>query len=342
MQKMKFFLFAFMLSFFFWTTFAAYQQQWFTTFQENWSTVAFSCEKQCFILLWTVWTNEMISLQWSTQGWGQLWYWFLVGDKIYPWEIIAWQASFNKTFAFSQVQLFSQLPKEQTQIVVLVNWALQSSWLTIDYWKLFFSEKIKLWWNDFWIFDTFKPYTINLLKWPILFWKSANNFLFYLALFFGIIWYIVYKNKKKTFFSSIIMFLFIAYFLIDIRMWTEIMRYYNNDIQQYVLKPNGQKEYRDRWLFYSFVDYSQSIIGSGQKNIAFFSDISWPFAWSMQYFLYPHRVSYNQLSWNIDYVIIYEFQNNAIQWNVFSFSWQNFTYNKRFEYISWAMVLSRN
>ncbi len=144
-------------------SFAAYQQQWFTAYTESSdNTVAFSCAGQCFLLVGPMWYYDLLSLKWTIQGDGQIWYGFLVGQQVFPGDLFPAQGMNQKTFAFSTHPVFSQLPSEGVQVVVLVNWNVEASGLSVALMKLSSVQKISQWLKDFWTNEPLRPYSINL------------------------------------------------------------------------------------------------------------------------------------------------------------------------------------
>ena len=101
-MKLKRLLFLFLFAAF--PSFAAYQQQGFSQFQELDGNMNFVCTGQCFALIGPMAWSDTISLVGALQGNWLIWYGFLVGQQIAPGETIqihgdstlAQQFSFDK------------------------------------------------------------------------------------------------------------------------------------------------------------------------------------------------------------------------------------------------------
>lgn len=292
--------------------------QWFKNFSENDSYINFVCEKQCIAILWDLENNDKISLSWKIDWKWILWYWFLIWEKIYPWETfqITWNTELNQDFNFSKIQFFSQIPKD-SKIVLILDWALNWKKVKLSLLSIWWFEKLSVWWNDFWTFDTFKPYSINLLNWPRIFWESANSIFYWIFILWSIIilfifWFKIKKANKKIFILWLTLFV-----LYDIRMSLEMNNYYINDYNTYISKPKYEKNYRDRWDFYSFVDFTKNNLDKlwikKYDKVSFYTDNTWPFPWSMKYFLYPYNVELNKESKK--YYIFYWYSKIKMEWN---------------------------
>lgn len=177
---------------------AAYQTQWFTSFQEQWTAVQFQCDKQCFVLLWLLGSNEIIKLQWATQWAGKIGRWFLVWQQIYPGELVnAWWAVDLQSTLYSH-QLYSQIPKDQAQIVLLVDGAVQAQTLSIEFGKMFLSEKIAAMRKEFRTNEPLRPYSINL-RYGIKLWWTPFIQILYRLFVLGALFVFFFIEKKKRF-----------------------------------------------------------------------------------------------------------------------------------------------
>jgi hypothetical protein len=86
----------------------------------------------------------------------------LVGQQIIPGDIIQNTNHVNMQATLYTHQVYSKLPKDQTQIVLIVDGNVQSSALTMEIGKMFFTEKIDAIWDEFRTNEPLRPYSINL------------------------------------------------------------------------------------------------------------------------------------------------------------------------------------
>ncbi len=310
------FLFLSLLWLFWWVF--AYQQQWCTDYQESFGTLTFATSEQCIIVLdGFLEQYDILTLQWTLEGQGILGYGFLVGQQIIPGEFlqVSQSISLDKVFVFSQSPVISQLPG-QAHIVLVMQGQLRGS-LRPEMHVLSFGEKIIQGWKEFWTFDTFKPYTINLLYWPKLSGKNANKFWYWIfgLVVFGIVVFAHYPWRKKLqYLWFIALWLWLLY---DIRMSLEMMKYYRDDYRSYITQTWSQQILRDRGDFYRFVDFAQQTFTQlwlqPHEQILFLTDNTWPFPGSMKYFLYPYDVQIH--TWDSRYYIVYGSQSVRLEDN---------------------------
>ena len=192
----------------FWCTTSvfAYKQQWFTQFQEDQinGTVSFTCPNQCLLLMWDVNEWDIITVNWTIAWEGTIWYWYLVGNAVYPTTMLNIWASTEYKWVLSEHQMYAQIPKEWwTQVVILVQWKVTASNLSVSF------DLKTIWdiWNSFWKVENIAPYSINLHYWPT--WGSWSWPLFWtiLALLITILSRIIAtqtQHNKKTFWSIVV------------------------------------------------------------------------------------------------------------------------------------------
>lgn len=294
---------------------AEYRQQWFTNFLQKWNTVEATCKTQCIVLVWELSNFDVLKIDWEITWSGKIGYGFLFQNKLIPVDIIdITQKNIHLNFNFSKSSFFYQIPKN-TQVVVLFE-GNQKIKNTIRLYKNTFQENIHQYFSDFLYFDTFKPYTINLLYWPKIAGRSVNN-TFYILIIFGSIFLFTYfkiRHKKKVW-KFIMWYILVLWCIYDIRMGMEINSYYVNDFNTYISKERWEQTYRDRGYFYSFLDFTNEKLKENNikkyEEISFYSDNNWPFSWTSKYFLYPYNVQYNKETSKI--FIIYWYKRARIE-----------------------------
>jgi len=307
---MKFKRFLLLLVFAAFPTFA-YQQEGFSQYQVLDGNMNFTCTGQCIASIGPLAGKDSISLNGSVQGNWMIWYGFIVGQQIILGDTIQInrQTTIHQQFLFTKLPFYSQIPA-WSQVVFIVQGTIIWNQFGLEIWAMNFYQKIWQWWKDFRIFDTFKPYTINLLHWPMVWGKNANNIFYILFILFiiGILVFIKWPKKKLLY---MLLWWFSLRIIYDVRMWLEMMNYYKYDYQTYISQSWYQKTYRDRGDFYSFVDFTTDTLSKlwlpKFEVISFYTDNAWPFPGSMKYFLYPYDVQVN--SGQNNYFVVYGYQN---------------------------------
>lgn len=279
-------------------SFAAYQQQGFDQFQELDGNMNFTCTWQCLALIGPLAGSDYAMLKWAFQWNGVVGYGFLVGQQIAPGENfqVNGAASVDQKFSFSALPFFSQIPAE-AQLILVVQWNITWVQISLQPGLMDFYQKIGQWWKSFWTFDTFKPYTINLLYWPMISGKNANALFYriFLLIVIAVFAFTKYSFQKKLLY--VLLWGLSLWLIYDVRMWLESINNYHNDYTTYISQSWYQKTYRERGDFYSFVDFTKDTLSqlwiSDTEQIIFYTDNAWPFPGSMKYFLYPYDVQVN-------------------------------------------------
>lgn len=309
MKKYKFlFLLLLFFGLFFWFSFA-YQQQWFSQYQEWLDWISFACQSQCAIMLWQKDKIEYLSLDWTVNWNGVVWYGFFAWDQISllnQYEVVlSSQISESMNFV-DYKQYFASIPWN-TDLILLVNGNL--NWkLKIDAGKFSFGQKFRQGWKDFWNMETFTPYSINLRYWVTLLWTSIVKYGYILFIIAAVLVLIFKKWKKEQKFRMI----FYVWLWMFLFIWIRNVITYTSILNQWLSWFKGDKTYFDLWDYIAFTDKIRTELKLDSKEISkddckiyidSFQD--WPFAWHWEsFFLRPcERV----LTWDLaDYKIYYK------------------------------------
>lgn len=300
-------------------SYATYQQQWFISFEEkNDGSISFSCVEQCSVLIWPWEWFDMMNIEWRLQGNWQIWFWLLLQNQIFPWYFssIDW-ISEEYSYLFSRHPLYQKILKQGSQLLLMVNWSVSTEWITVTKEKLSFWWTITEWWKDFWFFDSFKPYTINLLRWPIIAGKSWNKIFVWLFIIAFASYYVFSLTKHISLQKYLLITICILVFSYDIRMWSEFISYYQNDISQYINKTWVEKTFRDREELNSFLDFVSTQLSSIQESwpIWFYGNSHRYIHPTAKYFLYPYDVKFDYTWGDNKVYVVYKSREAHIQWD---------------------------
>lgn len=298
-------LFVFFIFLFLWVS-GAYQYQGFDTYIEHETNrVSFSCTTQCILFLGTKWTYDTVTLD-GISGEGEV----IVGalnnnNQLIPVTAQTVWSNTTHSFLLQNTEL-GKIPST-TPIALLFSGTFTANTSTIYFSRFSITHKLRSWRKELRTFDTFKPYTINLLKGAKRNGTPLAKIGLYLFLVSSII---LYFFNPKTFLRNTFLFWLALWMFIDLRMWVEALQYYINDYTRYITQPIYQKTYRDREDFYSFVDFARDELK--KRNIPewtiinFVTPNTWPFPDSMIYFLYPYDVKVNYTGNDIAATIYYQ------------------------------------
>ncbi len=322
----------------FFNTSLAFEQQGFTNFEDKNNHVSFLCEKQCFILLWTLDNNDYIELNWIIEWKGKIWYWFLNWIEIIPWNFfeISQNKNIKEKLVFSKFASFSQIPK-QIQIVLIIDWNLKWDKIKIDLLNFNFIESFLNWFNEALEYREYNPRTINFLEWPMWNGKYINEAFFWLIiflLFITIIWYfIIWKNKKYCIYFWVWVLAFFWIFF-DFFSTVNEMKIWKNTI--------SAKNIMENWRlgktsdFYSFLDFIKTKVPSKEK---WFFIAPYPFESEGKYHIYPD-VKFDSIN-KVKYIFWYNpywsqspFNFKDPIYSSWVLSWDKYKFNVK-EEINW-------
>ena len=265
--SMKFKRLLVLLVFFALPSFAAYQQQGFTQFQELDGNVNFSCTDQCFVLVGPLVGSDYVSLNGMLQWNGMVGYGFVVGQQIIPGETfqINGATAVDQQFSFSKFPMYSQIPQD-AQIVVIVQGNVVGSQMHVALGFMDFYQKIGKGWKDFRQMETLTPYSINLRYWVKILWTSIVQYWYWIFLLVAL--YILFfvkwgKDKKfrKIFFLGIGIFLFIG--IRNLITYTWIV---DQGIKSYTNQSLDNKTFFDLWDYITFTDKIRKELQLDTKN----------------------------------------------------------------------------
>jgi len=294
---------------------SAFQQQGFSTYQEWYNnSMNFSCESQCIVLLWTLGSNDYLRIQGAVEGQGTMGFWFLVGQQVAPGPMmnIGWQWAMDQRFSFSDVQFISQIPKE-AQVLLIVQGNVKGSEVKADLRFLSLFQKFDQWWKDFWVFDAYKPYTINFLYGPKMFGKSANDIFYRIFAIICAILLFKFWWKSKKFTNWVLILLCALWVVYWIRMYSELYTYRKADYQNRVKPEFAQKTFRDDGDLYQFIDFVKTNLFTWTACIHSAPYKSWDFDTKTKYHLYPEIDMASTDTW-CEYILIYNEPSYIYDW----------------------------
>ncbi len=289
----------------------AYEQQWFSGYQEMWDKVSFLCESQCFVLLWNTSTSEFLSIAGSVQGSWVFGYGFLVGQQIYPGEIVQvnWSLPLDKQFRYADVQNFSQLPSS-TQVVLILQWSLQSNGLTLQQSYMDFGTKISQGWKSFWSMEGMTPYSINL-RYGVKIWSaSIVKYGYRLFILIGVLILLFVKWWKERK-GRMLFFLWCRIFLIigirNLFTYTSIVHQW---LQDFTFASSDTRTFFGLWDYLVFTDKVRKTLHLDDKHpqkctMYAESEPDWPYRihWS---FVYMEPCNLIQDAQKADYLLFYQ------------------------------------
>lgn len=223
----------------------AYKQQWFTQFQENTveGTTSFRCTSQCIVLLWDIKEWDIITVNGDISWIWKMWYWYLVGNAVYPAFMNDISPSSEYRWVLSENQIYAQVPKDSwTQVVLLFQWDISSD-------NMFMSFDLKTLWDSrdwFWKLENIAPYSINLRYWPVWGTWSWPKFAFFLTILLVVIYLI--SRKKLTFKKAVFGAIIIAC-IVHIVWWMRLL------VDHIKITSNWIKSYDNNMTYFELRDY---------------------------------------------------------------------------------------
>lgn len=286
------------------SSYAVYQQQWFSQFQESDDGIQFVCEWQCVALIAPLAGSDYVDLQGTVQGSGIVGYGFLVGQQIAPAQTLPvwWTTSIDQRFTFNELPFYSQIPQD-AQLVIVVEGTLSATMFSASLWSLWISQKI---WNGFkqaLEYKEYNPRTINFLEWPMWNGKYINQVFFRWIIWFLLLAFLRYffandtKQKKKAVYLWIGVLAFFWIFF-DFFSTVNQIKIYNQTMSATTLMENGRVGRTSD--FYQFLDFIKTKFPTWIQG-AFIAPYPFEFEW--KYHIYPD-VKFNALTW-VQYIFVY-------------------------------------
>ena len=233
-----------------WFTFW-YQQYWFSEYNEKAWNVSFSCSNQCYITLWEKNNIDYLNIKWSVNWNWDIAYWFTIWEQIalINQQKIFLQTQVNESINLSEyAQYFSSIPWN-ANLILLINWSV--NWeLNVDANVFSLWEKLSQWWKDFWSFETFTPYSINLRYWVKMNWISIVKYWYIIFIIASILVLIINKWKKEQKYR-IIFYIWIWIFLF---IWIRNTITYTKILNQWLKWFNANMSYFDLWDYIWFTN----------------------------------------------------------------------------------------
>ncbi|MEK7591593.1 MAG: hypothetical protein AAB489_05315 [Patescibacteria group bacterium] len=197
----------------------------------------------------------------------------------------------------------------------------------IEFYRWNLTEKITMAFQSFWTMDGFRPYSINFLwgprtvlnpiqnkkifkSLPPTGWSAFRSFYIFLILAAVVLMTLQYARPHLLRgHSPLVLFLIITgaiWFLVDIRMGAEIIRYASDDYKTSIAVEPGKRQFRERAGFQDFVEAAMPFIQQREKYL-FMSGQRWPFFGAIRYLTYPSiPMDPNESASELDTVIVFE------------------------------------
>jgi hypothetical protein len=285
-------------------TFAAYQQQWFATYQELDGNMNFACTGQCFVLIGPMAGSDTLTLNGTLQGNGIIGYGFVIGQQIAPGETLPvnWSITINQQFSFNTSPVFSQIPSD-AQIVIMIQGAVMGNQVRANIWFLSFFEKFGKGFKQALEYKEYNPRTINFLEWPLWNGKYINQYFFWRIIVLLAIAWLFYrfstdpKNKQKSLWFGVGVLVFFWIFF-DLFSTVNQVKIYTQTMSATNIMENGRVGRTSD--FYQFLDFIKTKVPTWAQ---WFFVAPYPFYFEGKYHIYPD-VKFNIITW-VEYIFTY-------------------------------------
>lgn len=291
-------------------SFALYQQQWFSQFQEQLDgTLQFVCSGQCMALIAPIAWSDYVKVQGNIQGNGIVGYGFLVGQQMAPAQTLPVNGMVNldQQFTFQELPFYNQLPQD-AQLVIVVEGALSGTMFSASLWSLWISQKLAQWRKDFWTMESLTPYSINLRYGVTILWTSLLHYWYWLFIIAALYILIFIKGDKHKKFRMVCFWWLGIFLFIGARNLVTYTWIVHQWLQQYTNAPEISKTFFDLWDYISFTQAIRDKLSLDTQEVAckiFINSYQdWPFkAHRELLYLKPCSVT---LTWSeADYIIYY-------------------------------------
>ncbi|MBU1164182.1 hypothetical protein KKA15_01295 [Patescibacteria group bacterium] len=162
--------------------------------------------------------------------------------------------------------------------------------------------------KDFFVTDSYSPYTPNFFAIPQIFGRPTIAYL--LPIIILAILFLLYSKKYK---KTAIVILLIMWIVIDLRVSGEFISYAKDDYQNWIKPKYEEKVFRNDRDLYQFIDFVNNNLPDKVEMINYYSAIGTydDTNRKLQYYLYPILVRRDSL--NSKYYVVYK--NASIKYN---------------------------
>ncbi|MCX6824778.1 MAG: hypothetical protein NTY80_01005 [candidate division SR1 bacterium] len=285
-------------------SFAAYQQQGFSQFQELDGNINFSCTSQCVAVIGLVAGRDYISLKGTLQGNGVIGYGFVIGQQIIPADTVQINGltTLDQQFSFSKFQYYSQVPKD-AQLVIIVQGNVDGNQFVPQVGALSFFENFGNGVRQALEYKEYNPRTINFLEGPMRNGYYINQYFFpwiCVLLILSLVLYLLsssHKNKEMAIYFGAGVLVFFWVFL-DFFSTNNQIKIYKQNMSATNIMQNGRMGRSSD--FYQFLDFIKTKVPKGSPG-SFIAP--YPFDFEGRYHIYPD-VKFNALT-GVDYIFFY-------------------------------------
>lgn len=231
-----------------WFSFA-YQQEWFSKYQESENWVFFECEKVCFIVLWERGKADVLYVDWAVTWSGTFMIFstnwnknsLIYGDKLsYNLNSYLVLPNYKKT-------LYS-VPKD-AKLLIQVNWNMKWN-LKIDKISYSFSQNVSSIRKDFWTMEPFYQYGTNMKYWVSIRWNVITKY-WYVIFALSLLLILIFVRWKMTKKFRIIFYVWIWLVLL---IWIRNAVTYTYNLNQWLSWFKDNKEFFDMGDFIPFIE----------------------------------------------------------------------------------------
>ena len=266
----------------------AYQQQWFSTYQEYGDTVDFSCTNQCVMLVGPIDWSDTVQIKGAFQWNGMVGYGFLLGQQVMPGQTLPVNGSnsLDQQFPFAQLPFYSQIP-DGAQLVLIVQGNVQWHSVGVHLSSLGLFTKWYQWFTQALEYKEYNPRTINFLEWPLRNGMYINQAFFWLIIILLVACAFIYavtpkkKNKQTSLWFGIGVLVFFWVFF-DFFSTVNQVKIYNQTMSASDIMENGRVGRTSD--LYQFLDFIKTKVPYGEKG-AFIAP--YPFDFEGKYHIYP-------------------------------------------------------
>jgi hypothetical protein len=178
----------------------------------------------------------------------------------------------------------------------------------IDFLRWSYAERMAFMAKSFFVFDDYRPYSINFVWGPLLAMNpiEAGNLyqalppqqlyameLVNLLLVLGLVliaawhlWKSPHGTKKRRIVVQGMTLILMLWIAMDLRMGSEFLAWVIHDHETYIGAPSSTREFRDRGRFYDFGTYASGLV-SDRDTYVFLAQQQWPYLGNMRYLTYP-------------------------------------------------------
>ena len=281
-----------------------YEQEWFLKYQEWDEWIFFECEEKCTIMLWERGSADVLIIKWFIEWTGTIDIFGKKWDKEYSLYKDKLSFTWNAYVEFPNYERILYSIPRNWYLLMQLSWNLEWNF-NIDKKIFSYSQKLLMWWEDFWKMEILDQMSVMKRTWVSIRWTSIVVYGYIIFIVVAIIVLFLKEWKKQKFGQ-----------LFYLWLWLFLFIWLRNTVTYTYILDEWLSEFRKNQTFFDFRDYIPFInkvrdrlnLQNFEKNdckiFLKVNDYNWAIDLHRDFFLSPCKSAFSPYS--ADYIMYYD------------------------------------